>query len=317
MSFSEYCRKEKKRIALTAAVSLLLVPVFLAAGRAADDIYLAEGDRVVGLMPAEETEAAELLVTAERDGVSVTKEVVLRRRRAESEGRYRYEATDDERLRTELNTALKDLSLPEDEELILPSELDDGTVLIWRRREKGKAFLLPLMAGPLMIVYGYRGEKDKEKKTRQEEADSIIRSLPEFNNKVVLLLGSGMVLDDVLALIAEETEDGEKNALSRLLAEAAEEAGSLNGDVMKVLSLRSADKQIRELSRMVNLIYENRYTGADLVDKLSDEAEDLWDRRKKLAVEKGRKAETKLALPMSVTLMALVAVAAAPAMMQI
>lgn len=317
MSFSEYCRKEKKRIALTAAVSLLLVPVFLAAGRATDDIYLAEGDRVVGLMPAEETEAAELVVTAERDGVSVTKEVVLRRRRAESEGRYRYEATDDERLRTELNTALKDLSLPEDEELILPSELDDGTVLIWRRREKGKAFLLPLMAGPLMIIYGYRGEKDKEKKARQEEADSIIRSLPEFNNKVVLLLGSGMVLDDVLALIAEEAEDGEKNALSRLLAEAAEEAGSLNGDVMKVLSLRSADKQIRELSRMVNLIYENRYTGADLVDKLSDEAEDLWDRRKKLAVEKGRKAETKLALPMSVTLMALVAVAAAPAMMQI
>ena len=73
---------------------------------------------------------------------------------------------------------------------------------------------------------------------------------------------------------------------------------------------------IRELSRMVNLIRENRCAGSDLLEKLAAEGEALWLARKKRAEEKGRAAETKLAIPMSVTLLALVAVTAAPAMMQ-
>ena len=320
MGFTDYCRREKKRLILTAAASLLMTLALILLPSDRGDVYLMDGDRVVGVRALKDSDNALLSLTAEKDGVSVSKEVVLGRKKAGSGSSPVRTLSEEEKLKYSVDSAVRDLSIPDDSELILPEELPDGTVLDWRRPRGGRTYLLPLLACPLLMLYGYRGEKDKAEKRAREEADGILRSLPEFNNKVVLLLGSGMVFDDVLSHIAsEKTGEGDTGgtSIAGLLASAKREAEAVNGDMTAILSARASEMHIRELSRMVNLIYENRFTGADLAEKLSAEGEGLWAVRRKRAEEKGRRAETGLALPMSVTLLALVAVTAAPAMMQI
>jgi len=42
----------------------------------------------------------------------------------------------------------------------------------------------------------------------------------------------------------------------------------------------------------------------------------LWEQRKKLAEERGRAAETKMAFPLAILLLVLILITAAPAMLQ-
>ena len=315
MGFLDHCCREKRKLFAILLVSLVLVPLcFLASGRGLDK-YLMEGGDVVGIRDAGRS-GAELVLEAERGGISVSKAVTLREKKQADPGEDDYAPTEEERLRTELDALVRSLAVPAEGAMELPAELSDGTPLIWKRPERGRAFLLPLLFAPLMALYGYRGEKDKAEKKAAAEADSLIRALPEFNNKIVLLLGSGMVFDDALAMIAAERKREKDDVMARLLDSARQESETLNVDMTAALCAKAGDMHVRDLSRMLNLIYENRYTGADLMEKLTYEGEALWAGRKKRAEEKGRKAETALALPMSVTLLALVAVTAAPAMMQ-
>ena len=316
MSFLDHCKKEWKKLAVIAALSVVLVPLCFMITGSGSDIYVVDNGRVIGILDPGGGDAAELVLKADREGVRVTRTVTLRHKRAESELPDTLMPSEEDRLKTELDALIRSLTIPEDGSLELPSALPDGTPLIWEEPAVSRTYLLPLVLAPLAALYGYRGEKDKAGKKAAAEADSIIKALPEFNNKIVLLLGSGMVFDDALALIADERKAEKDDAMGRLLNSARQEAEALNGDITGILCIKAGDMQIRELSRMMNLIYENRYTGADLMEKLAFEGETLWAGRKKRAEDKGRKAETALALPMSVTLLALVAVTAAPAMMQ-
>ena len=73
---------------------------------------------------------------------------------------------------------------------------------------------------------------------------------------------------------------------------------------------------VREFSRMTGIIADNQYKGIDLTEKLESESDLLWNQRKKLAEERGRAAETKLAFPLAMLLMVLIVITAAPAVLQ-
>ena len=76
------------------------------------------------------------------------------------------------------------------------------------------------------------------------------------------------------------------------------------------------EKRITELSRLISIILESRERGTDLREKLRAEGEMLWEKRKKQAEELGKKADTKLAIPLGMMLISLLLVTAAPALMQ-
>ena len=67
---------------------------------------------------------------------------------------------------------------------------------------------------------------------------------------------------------------------------------------------------------MINIITDNQFKGVDLSDKLESERDLLWEQRKKLAEERGRAAETKMAFPLAILLLVLILITAAPAMLQ-
>jgi hypothetical protein len=77
----------------------------------------------------------------------------------------------------------------------------------------------------------------------------------------------------------------------------------------------AARSGIRELMRFAAVVSDNIDKGSALSEKLKAEGELVWKLRKKDTEEAGRLAETKMILPMTLTLLALILITMAPAML--
>ena len=82
-------------------------------------------------------------------------------------------------------------------------------------------------------------------------------------------------------------------------------------------SSECSGKGSRELMRISNIISDNISKGAELTDKLQSESEALWLSRKSDSEERGRLAETKLTMPLTVFLLVLVVVTVSPALLEL
>jgi len=208
----------------------------------------------------------------------------------------------------------------------LPGELGDGITLRWYAgREKNGAFLVFVFAFSLMIVYFKRYDQvNRELKAAEE---SVIRDLPEFINKLVLLLNAGLVVGTAFSKIVEDYESfygtGTKEAgrqrkyLYDELSEIQNRINQSNASLIKELKEFSQRCGVRELVRLTAVISENWNKGSALAEKLEEESELLWIRRKKKAEEKGRLAETKLTFPLVILLVVLIMITIAPAMLDV
>ena len=74
---------------------------------------------------------------------------------------------------------------------------------------------------------------------------------------------------------------------------------------------------VSQFSRLAGIIRDNQLKGFDISGKLKNEAELLWDLRKRNAEERGRLAETRLTMPLALLLLVLLLVTAAPAIIQV
>jgi tight adherence protein C len=79
--------------------------------------------------------------------------------------------------------------------------------------------------------------------------------------------------------------------------------------------MMAARSGVRELTRFASIVSDNIDKGSALAEKLKSEGELVWKLRKKDAEEAGRLAETKMILPMTLTLLTLVMITMAPAML--
>ena len=195
----------------------------------------------------------------------------------------------------------------------LPESIGDNIKLTWTRPKRNYVFLIPLLFPPFILLFLYRGEKDAIKKKRDMEYEGILLALPSFNNKIVLLLGSGLVYEESIRRIGRGSE---KNTLTGVLKGLIGEAEKTNNDVTFLLKNYAGKNHITELKRITSIIIDNRQRGTDLISKLSLEGELLWEKRKKRAEEKGRIAESKLTIPLGIMMVSLLLITAGPALMQ-
>lgn len=198
----------------------------------------------------------------------------------------------------------------------LPEKTASGYALTWREPQGAPLFLLPIPLAIVLIFLSYRSEEDRKKRKMNEENASIVEAIPSFNNKLVLLLGSGLIFDDVFQRVLQSYEQGKETVFSACLKRVQEEAVSTGGDAFALLGAFASRRQIKELMRLTSLINDSRSGGADLREKLRIEGQDLWQKRKKNAEVKGKLAETGMSLPLAILLLSLLAVTAAPALMQ-
>lgn len=248
--------------------------------------------------------------------------------------------SEDELLAYEMRSVIGSLNDDQSAKRVsLPEHLRTGEKVTWTSERKNNtaviAFGMILLA---VIIYVRR--LDPLEKIRLQQQDSVRRQLPEFINRLVLLLGAGLVLSTAFEKIVEENlssnglqSDGlQSNGIQldrrcddyfyRCMGEIYARIKETNGSLAKEfrafarsgLGLGEGD---RELMRISNIISDNISKGVELADKLQSESEMLWLSRKRSSEERGRLAETKLTLPLTVFLLVLVVVTVSPALLEL
>lgn len=207
----------------------------------------------------------------------------------------------------------------------LPDELGNGIEVRWFSGiDKGRSILVPFLIIAILIVFFKRYDLiNKEIKAAEE---SIMKDLPEFINKLVLLLNAGLVVSTAFSKIVEDyeafqkkgkrSEQREKRLLYEELSEIQKRVSQSNASLIRELQSFSQRCGVREMVRLTAVITDNWNKGSMLAEKLEGESTLLWINRKKRAEEKGKLAETKLTFPLMILLIVLIMVTIAPALLE-
>ena len=205
-----------------------------------------------------------------------------------------------------------------DSAAVLPTRLPNGLQLIWQEAHSSRLPMLVILFVILGVLL-YQNRYTKIKLAEKEAQESIIRELPEFLNKLVLLLNAGLVLTGAFDRIIENRNnrgEEEKSYFYSQLSQIGKNMRETNSSMIGGLKEFAARSGVRELTRATNIIADNATKGAELAEKLQGESELLWLTKKKLAEEKGKIAETKMTFPLVILLLILIMVTTAPALME-
>lgn len=200
--------------------------------------------------------------------------------------------------------------------VLLPSALSGGQRIHWSRKTGSNALLLLcLCAGSAIVIY--RGRFRPLQRRDEARRACVRRQLPLFLNELVLMLGAGLVLTRAFRLAAERGAGGEEDYFRSNLRRICLSMQNTNGSLHEELRSFAKSSGVNELIRVSNIISDNINKGAELTRKLETESESLWLARKLHAEERGRIAETKMTLPLSVFLCVLIIITVAPALLQL
>lgn len=190
---------------------------------------------------------------------------------------------------------------------------------------RGDKSILDLLAycllffGIFILIYNMRYSSIKKRIQANKEA--IIQDLPEFIDRIILLLNAGMVIESVLVKIAHDNKARGKAENQRILYSILqgiiEKNKESNSSLVGELSTHAIKSGVREFIRFSSIIESNYNKGSSLVEKLESEGMLLWMSRKKLAEEKARLAGTKLSFPLMLLLMSLIVITSAPMLLSI
>lgn len=200
---------------------------------------------------------------------------------------------------------------------MFPKQLQDGDRLIWTVDKKEmipKAlFLFPII--PVGIVVYSESEKRKMEINR---INSIRWSIPSFTHQVVLYMNSGLITSDIMTkLFVRYSESDKRNYLEEMVISACKNSEIMHMESIAVLQKYADESSVSEFMRIIAIISDGQIKGVDIRNKLENESKILWHDRKKTAEERGHVAESKLAVPLSILLLVLMLITAAPAMMEL
>ncbi len=238
--------------------------------------------------------------------------------KAEEDGGAAGEESAEERLGRRIDSAVRTLNSDTGSpKVILPEELEDGTRLSWRLVEKND---MPLIAGGMLfILYAmYMSRYSRVKKEETEARESVIRDLPGFMNKMVLLVRGGLVLEEAFERAVDDAAlsgAGEDSYFYGQLAAVRENVRKSNSPMSAELEKFARRSGVRELMRFSNMISDNIKKGTDITEKMLRESGMLWFERRKNSEERGRIAETRLTLPLMILIMVLIVISVAPALL--
>ena len=208
--------------------------------------------------------------------------------------------------------------------VVLPGRLRTGERITWSAQRKTNTVVIAF-AMIMLTVFIYMKRLDPLEKMRRAQMDSVRRQLPEFVNRLVLLLGAGLVLSSAFERIVEESRQSAALAgdyfymcMDGIYSKIKETNGSMEKEFRDFArSSEHSGEGSRELMRISNIITDNISKGVELTDKLQSESEALWLARKRGSEERGRLAETKLTMPLTVFLLVLVVVTVSPALLEL
>lgn len=226
--------------------------------------------------------------------------------------------TDEEHIEYELRkTVSKFNDDPSVRKVLLPDTLGSGEKISWNAERENNSIVIMfmMMVTSFAIFKTHLSPLDK---IRKKEHESVIRNLPEFVNKLVLLLNAGMVLNSAFERTITESlrfrEDDDDYFMKRI-KEIYVSVKTTNSSINEEFRKFAKENGTIELMRVSNIVNDNINKGVELTEKLQRESETLWINRKKNCEEKGKLAETKLTLPLMIFLIVLIVITVAPALL--
>ncbi|MEG0918355.1 MAG: type II secretion system F family protein [Bacilli bacterium] len=217
-----------------------------------------------------------------------------------------------------ITTLVRDInSNSEDKRILLPDKLDNYQVT-WKKQNNNDLVLYATVI-IVLLFYIFTQRNNKIDNIVKSTRKNIIIELPEFINKLCLLLNSGLVFNRAIERIIENQKQINIDAQNYFYLE-------LNNVVLRAkeknilieheLTSFAKRVQISEFTKIANIIYDSSQKGTDLKFALQRESDNLWFARKKHAEEEGKIAEIKLSIPLIILLGVLITITIAPAMME-
>ena len=316
-------RKNLKNIGIVFGATLLLLMVQIVKNDGFKGKYIEDKDgNLVGISreSLEEGTSVPVEYKAYGDGEAAEKRILLYLNGKEgSTQSEKGEQSPEELLQEQIDAEIREIEGSDSRVVTLPKNLQDGSRILWAKPEKKVNYAL-LLIFPAIVLLMYKSYRDKAIDREKIRKNGIKRSLPMFNNQLLLLLESGLIFNDAFGRIAlgyKGRNPDENRPLEASVVEIYEKSTDTNSSLISLLNQYSKSIEVKEFSRLVTIIADNQYKGVDLREKLEVESGILWEQRKKTAEEKGKAAETKLTFPLAVLLLVLIIITAAPAILQI
>jgi tight adherence protein C len=153
---------------------------------------------------------------------------------------------------------------------------------------------------------------DRDIKKRQQ---SIIYELPEFLNKIILLVNAGETLQRAIIRCMEQQKEYENKPIYMELEQVVNNL-KLNNSLQHALEEFNQRCSLMEVSIFTTTILLNyRRGGEELVEALRSLSRDLWQKRKSLTKTLGEEASSKLVFPMVLIFVVVLLIVASPAIM--
>ena len=165
-----------------------------------------------------------------------------------------------------------------------------------------------------------KSEQKKKKNEQMEWQESCTKELPGFLSQLLLLMNSGLVLSDAFLRIADgygSVPETQQTLFMKEICRICQRAARTGESPVRLFCQFSQNSGVRELARVAGILEASLETGADLWEKLAEQSAQLWENRKRLALEKIRVGESKMSFPLGILMIALLLVTAAPAMLQL
>lgn len=221
-------------------------------------------------------------------------------------------------IETEVSMALKALDKNKQKTVVyLPLEIKGLKQIKWSE-EKNNTLPMLFLLGIMTIGLIYADRFGELKRLKNKSLMSVERELPDFLNKIVLLMNSGLVLSAAFERILKDYKEtnSKENYFYEQLAVIELKMRETNCPMISELKAFAERTGNRAFIRVVNVMNENIHKGTALAETLENESNFLWFQRKKKAEEQGKIAETKLTVPLAMELVALIMITLMPAMLE-
>ena len=202
--------------------------------------------------------------------------------------------------------------------ITLPKRLEGFGEIVWLEKKRNNV-PLTLISFVLILFFVKKANEEKLIKEKKDTLKSVEESLPEFVNKLILLLEAGAFFTSAVYKIEDKHKTvlrKEKNyfmmQISKICDSSREQKKPLQGELME-FAVRTRK---REFIRIAGIICDNTAKGTNLVEKLKIENTLLWNEKKRAIEEKGMLAESKMVMPLALLLIVLVVITVAPAMLE-
>ncbi|WP_017547927.1 type II secretion system F family protein [Salinicoccus carnicancri] len=159
-------------------------------------------------------------------------------------------------------------------------------------------YTLPIFCVVMTVILVYAQMKELDTKVRKRK-ESILLELPEFTNKLILLVNAGETVQGAINKSVQQNMNRIYDSpLYYELNEAMNKLQSNSSfqDTMKDFSQRCGIQEVSVLTTTIMMNY--RRGGKQLAESLKDLSKSLWDKRKTLTRIKGEEASSKLIFPM-------------------